>query len=119
MTTPRGKLVLPDVYCRYAVSEGPLGRNGTLFTRQGKLMIRNAAHARDPRPVDDDCTCYACTRFSRGALRHLVMAGEMLGAQLATLHNLHFYLELMRRIRAGLADGTFPEGAAATAGAWA
>jgi queuine tRNA-ribosyltransferase len=95
------------------------GRNGTLFTRQGKLMIRNAAHARDPRPVDDDCACYTCARFSRGALRHLVMAGEMLGAQLATLHNLHFYLELMRRIRAGLADGTFPEGAAVAAGAWA
>ena len=95
------------------------GRNGTLFTRQGKLMIRNAAHARDPRPVEDDCACDACTRFSRGALRHLVMAGEMLGAQLGTLHNLHFYLHLMREIRAGLAEGRFPERAAAAAGAWA
>jgi queuine tRNA-ribosyltransferase len=95
------------------------GRNGTLFTRQGKLMIRNAAHARDPRPVDEDCTCYTCGRFGRGALRHLVMAGEMLGAQLATLHNLHFYLTLMREIRAALADGTFPARAARAAGAWA
>jgi queuine tRNA-ribosyltransferase len=95
------------------------GRNGTLFTRQGKLMIRNAAHARDPRPVEDDCACYTCGRFSRGALRHLVMAGEMLGAQLATLHNLHFYLRLMREIRGALAEGTFPERAAAAAGAWA
>ncbi len=95
------------------------GRNGTLFTRQGKLMIRNAAHARDPRPVEDDCACYGCGRLSRGALRHLVMAGEMLGAQLATLHNLHFYLRLMREVRADLADGTFPQRATAAAGAWA
>ncbi len=95
------------------------GRNGTLFTRQGKLMIRNAAHARDPRPVEDDCACYTCTHFSRGALRHLVMAREMLGAQLATLHNLYFYLRLMREIRAGLAEGSFPARAMAAAGAWA
>ncbi len=95
------------------------GRNGTLFTRQGKVMIRNAAHARDARPVEDGCPCYTCTRFSRGALRHLVLSGEMLGARLATLHNLHFYLRLMREIRAALAEGTFPERAAAAAGAWA
>jgi queuine tRNA-ribosyltransferase len=96
------------------------GRNGTLFTRDGKLMIRNAAHARDARPIEDGCPCYACTRFSRGALRHLVLAREMLGAQLATLHNLHFYLHLMREVRAALAEGTFPARAAAAAGgAWA
>ena len=95
------------------------GRNGTLFTREGKLMIRNAAHARDARPVEDDCPCYACTHFSRGALRHLVLSGEMLGAQLATVHNLHFYLHLMREARADLAEGTFPARAAAAAGAWA
>jgi queuine tRNA-ribosyltransferase len=95
------------------------GRNGMLFTREGKLMIRNAQHARDPRPVDDGCACYTCTRFSRGALRHLTMAKEMLGARLATLHNLHFYLGLMREIRAAVAEGTFPARAAAAAGAWA
>src|SRR5262245_35933556 len=95
------------------------GRNGTLFTRQGKLMIRNAAHARDSRPVEEGCTCYTCRRFSRGALRHLVMAREMLGAQLATLHNLHFYLRLMREMRAALAEGSFPGRVAAVAGAWA
>lgn len=95
------------------------GRNGTLFTRQGKLMIRNAVHARDPRPVEEGCACYTCRHFSRGTLRHLVMAREMLGAQLATLHNLHFYLHLMREIRASLAEGTFPERPAAAAGAWA
>jgi queuine tRNA-ribosyltransferase len=94
-------------------------RNGMLFTREGKLMIRNACHARDPRPIDDRCACYACRRFSRGALRHLHLAHEMLGAQLATLHNLHFYLHLMREIRAALADGMFPGRAAVAAGAWA
>ncbi|MFN8543200.1 MAG: tRNA guanosine(34) transglycosylase Tgt [Candidatus Binatia bacterium] len=95
------------------------GRNGMLFTREGKLMIRNARHARDPRPVDEGCTCYTCSHFSRGALRHLALAGEMLGAQLATLHNLHFYLHLLREIRAALAEGSFPRRAAAAAGAWA
>lgn len=95
------------------------GRNGMLFTRDGKLMIRNARHARDPRPVDDACACYTCLHYSRGALRHLAMAKEMLGAQLATLHNLHFYLDLMRTIRADLESGTFPTRSVAAAGAWA
>lgn len=94
-------------------------RNGMLFTREGKLMIRNARHAQDARPVDDQCPCYTCRRFSRGALRHLHLAHEMLGAQLATLHNLHFYLHLMREIRAALAEGTYPGRAAVAAGAWA
>ena len=95
------------------------GRNGTLFTRHGKLMIRNAAHARDARSIEDGCPCYTCRHFSRGALRHLAMAREMLGAQLATLHNLHFYLHLMREIRGALAEGTFPGRAAAAGGVWA
>ncbi len=95
------------------------GRNGMLFTREGKLMIRNARHARDPRPVEEECACYTCTHFSRGALRHLVMAKEMLGAQLASLHNLHFYLRLMCAIRDDVDHGTFPERATAAAGAWA
>src|SRR4029453_14177590 len=94
-------------------------RNGMLFTREGRFMIRNARHARDPRPVDESCTCYTCRHFSRGALRHLALAKEMLGAQLATLHNLHFYLTLMREIRADLAAGTFPSRARLAAGAWA
>jgi queuine tRNA-ribosyltransferase len=95
------------------------GRNGTLFTRHGKLMIRNAAHARDARSIEDGCPCYACRHFSRGAIRHLVLSREMLGAQLATLHNLHFYLHLMREIRAALAEGTFPGRAAVAGGVWA
>ncbi len=95
------------------------GRNGTLFTREGKLMIRNARHARDSQPPDASCGCYTCRHFSRGALRHLALAGEMLAAQLATLHNLFFYLELMSEIRADLRAGTFPVRARAAAGAWA
>jgi queuine tRNA-ribosyltransferase len=95
------------------------GRNGMLFTREGRLMIRNARHTRDPRPLDESCTCYACTHFSRGALRHLALAKEILAAQLATLHNLHFYLRLMREIRGDLAAGTFPARAREAAGTWA
>jgi len=95
------------------------GRNGMLFTREGKLTIRNARHAGDTRPVDETCACPTCRRFSRGALRHLMMTGEMLGAQLASLHNLYFYLHLMREIRAALDEGTFPERAERAAGAWA
>ena len=94
-------------------------RNGTLFTRDGKVVIRNARHARDPRPVEEGCVCYTCGRFSRGALRHLVLAREMLGAVLATLHNLHFYLRLMREFRAALREGTFPGRGAVACGAWA
>ncbi len=93
-------------------------RNGMLFTREGRLMIRNARHARDPRPADESCHCYTCRHFSRGALRHLALAKEMLGAQLATIHNLHFYLTLMGEIRADLAAGTFPARARVAAGAW-
>jgi queuine tRNA-ribosyltransferase len=95
------------------------GRNGMLFTKQGKVMIRNSVHARDARPVDESCTCYTCRRFSRGALRHLMLTREMLGGQLATLHNLHFYLHLMREVRASLAEGSFPDRARAAGGAWA
>jgi queuine tRNA-ribosyltransferase len=94
-------------------------RNGMLFTREGRLMIRNARHVRDSRPLDESCTCYTCRHFSRGTLRHLALAKEMLGAQLATLHNLHFYLTLMREIRADLSAGSFPARARAAAGAWA
>lgn len=95
------------------------GRNGTFFTREGKLMIRNAQHARDARPVDERCSCPTCRRFSRGALRHLAMAGEMLAAQLATIHNLTFYQDLMRSVRRALRAGTFPSSVRDVAGAWA
>lgn len=93
-------------------------RNGHLFTRFGDLKIRNAKHRSDERPLDETCTCYTCkgyTRpdgsisggFSRAYLHHLDRCGEMLGPMLATIHNLHFYLNLMREIREALDAGGF------------
>jgi queuine tRNA-ribosyltransferase len=80
-------------------------RNGHLFTWSGILNIRNAAHQQDTGPIDPDCSCSTCARYSRAYLRHLDRCNEVLGVRLATLHNLHFYLELMRRIRAAIAAG--------------
>ncbi|AJC16184.1 MULTISPECIES: tRNA guanosine(34) transglycosylase Tgt [Pandoraea] len=74
-------------------------RNGWLFTRFGDLKIRNASHKTDTRPLDETCGCYACRNFSRAYLHHLQRAGEILGARLNTIHNLHYYLTLMQEIR--------------------
>jgi len=93
------------------------GRNGTCFTSVGRVNIRLARHARDEQPLDAACTCLVCRQFSRAYLRHLAGAGEMLGAQLATLHNLHFYLDLMRQARAHIAAGDYAAWAAARADA--
>jgi queuine tRNA-ribosyltransferase len=82
-------------------------RNGHLFTRFGDLKIRNAKHKADPRPLDESCRCYTCTNFSRAYLHHLDRCGEMLGPMLASIHNLHYYLDLMREVRAALDAGTF------------
>jgi queuine tRNA-ribosyltransferase len=81
-------------------------RNGHLFTSAGVINIRNAVHERDTGPVDDQCGCLTCQRFSRSYLRHLDRCNEILGVRLATIHNLHYYLELMRRIRAAIAAGS-------------
>ncbi len=78
------------------------GRNGTLFTRRGKINIRRAAYATDPRPIEEECPCYTCRNFSRAYLRHLALAGEMLSASLNTLHNLYFYVSLMEEIRGAI-----------------
>jgi queuine tRNA-ribosyltransferase len=83
------------------------GRNGTLFTRTGKINIRRAMYATDLRPIEDGCACYTCQHFSRAYLRHLAVAGEMLSARLNTLHNLYFYQQLMREIRETLAASHF------------
>jgi queuine tRNA-ribosyltransferase len=80
-------------------------RNGSLFTWSGRLSVRNARHARDPRPVDDQCACYTCRHFSRGYLRHLAIVGDMLSGILNTVHNVHFYLALMRTARQAIAEG--------------
>jgi queuine tRNA-ribosyltransferase len=74
-------------------------RNGTLFTAQGKLSIKRAEFARDPRPLDETCDCYCCRNFSRAYLRHLYVVGEILSSQLNSLHNLYFYHRLMERCR--------------------
>jgi queuine tRNA-ribosyltransferase len=74
-------------------------RNGWLFTRFGDVKIRNATHKSDTRPLDATCDCYTCRHFSRSYLHHLNRVGEILGAQLSTLHNLHYYLSLMQEIR--------------------
>ncbi len=81
-------------------------RNGHLFTSRGVINIRNAAWQKDTGPVDPDCGCATCRNHSRAYLRHLDRCNEILGVRLATLHNLHFYLELMRRIRAAIEAGT-------------
>ena len=81
-------------------------RNGWLFTRHGDLKIRNARHREDPSPLDPDCACYTCRHFTRAYLYHLQKANEILGARLNTLHNLHYYQELMRDLRAAIESGT-------------
>jgi len=79
-------------------------RNAHIFTRTGVLRIRNAQYERDTRPLDENCTCYACkSGFSRAYLRHLDKCGEMLGPMLATIHNLHYYQDLMRGLREAIA----------------
>jgi queuine tRNA-ribosyltransferase len=82
-------------------------RTGQLFTRQGLLTIKHAAHARDPRPIDPDCPCYTCRHFSRAYLRHLFLARELTVYRLHTIHNLTCYLGLVADMRAAIAAGTF------------
>jgi len=77
-------------------------RNGHLFTRQGVIKIRNACHEFDTRPLDAQCGCYTCQNYSRSYLRHLDKTGEILGARLNTIHNLHYYQDLMRGLRAAI-----------------
>ncbi len=84
-------------------------RNGYLFTSTGSLHIRNAIYARDSGPLDARCGCSVCRRYSRAYLRHLFNAGEISAAILATHHNLYFYLDLMRRLRAAVREGTLDE----------
>ncbi len=80
-------------------------RNAHLFTRAGAINIRNAVHRMDTRPVEEDCTCHTCRNYSRSYLRHLDRCGEILGARLNTIHNLHFYQRLMAEIRAAIGAG--------------
>ena len=82
-------------------------RNGSLFTSEGIVRIRNAKYTRDYSPLDPACNCYTCQNFTRAYLRHLHVENEILGSQLHTLHNLYFYVSLMRGIRRAICDGSF------------
>jgi len=82
-------------------------RNGWLFTRRGNVKIRNARYRDDSSPLDPDCACATCRQFSRAYLHHLQRINEMLGARLNTIHNLHYYLDLMRRARLSIQQGSF------------
>jgi queuine tRNA-ribosyltransferase len=84
-----------------------MGRNGTAFTRDGRLNLRNASLREDRRPLDDACGCSTCARFTRAYLRHLFAADELLGLRLLSLHNVHFLASLMRDARAAIAGGDF------------
>ncbi len=84
-------------------------RNGQLFTRRGKLTIRNARYKKDPLPPDPDCSCFTCRTASRAYLRHLHLAGEMTAATLMTVHNLAFYLDTLRRVRQSIFLGLFED----------
>jgi len=84
-------------------------RNGTLFTKRGKMTIKNAQYVRDPRPVDESCGCYTCIHYSRAYLRHLFMAREILAYRLNTIHNLTYYAQLMADLRSAIKEDQLTE----------
>jgi queuine tRNA-ribosyltransferase len=84
-------------------------RNGLCFYSEGRLRIKNACYRDDMRPIDPQCTCYTCRTVSRAYLRHLFMAGEISACVLMTIHNLHYYLDLCRRMRTAITEGRFQE----------
>ncbi|WP_154652753.1 tRNA guanosine(34) transglycosylase Tgt [Carboxydothermus ferrireducens] len=81
-----------------------IARNGTVFTRYGKLVVRNAAYKEDFRPIEEDCQCYTCRNYSRAYIRHLLHNDEVLGIRLTTIHNLHFLINLMKEIRKAIKE---------------
>jgi queuine tRNA-ribosyltransferase len=85
-----------------------IARNGTAFTERGTLNLKNAEFTMDEGPIEDGCECPACRKFARGYLRHLIKAEEILGLRLLSIHNLHFYLDLMKRARSAIENGSFP-----------
>jgi queuine tRNA-ribosyltransferase len=86
-------------------------RNGWLFTRFGDVKIRNARYRDDTSPLDETCACYTCRNFTRAYLYHLQKSNEILGARLNTLHNLHYYQDLMRELRGAIERGALGEAA--------
>jgi queuine tRNA-ribosyltransferase len=83
------------------------GRNGQAFTSEGIKQIRNATYKDDYRPIDTECNCFTCRNYTRGYLRHLINAGEMLGGRLVSLHNIQFYADMIRSSREAIAEGKF------------
>ena len=83
------------------------GRNAYAFTNAGPMRLRNSKYTRDDQPIEFGCDCYACTRFTRGAIRHYFFAAEMLGPILVSLHNIRFFQRLMADIRRSIGEGTF------------
>lgn len=86
-----------------------IARNGTVFTRQGRLVVRNAEYREDFAPLEEGCTCYTCRNYTRAYIRHLIKANEILGLRLTTIHNLHFLHNLMEQIRQAILDGNFAD----------
>ena len=86
-----------------------IARNGTIMTRRGKVVVRNAEYARDFTPLDPECDCYACKNFTRAYVRHLFKAEEILGLRLTTIHNLHFLIKLMEEMREAILQDALPE----------
>jgi queuine tRNA-ribosyltransferase len=86
-----------------------LARHGAAFTHAGRLNLRKSTLAEDTRPIEEGCVCYACRNFTRAYIRHLMQANEILGLYLASIHNLHFLLDTIRRIRQSIFDGTFAQ----------
>ncbi len=86
-----------------------IGRNGTVFTKNGRMILRNQCYAEDPNLIEEDCDCYTCRNFSRAYLRHLIKTGEALGGTLLSIHNLRFLTKMMEEIRQSINDGTFSE----------
>ena len=84
-------------------------RNGTVFTMHGKMVLKAARFKEDQKPIDSDCTCYTCRNFSRGYMRHLYNVNEYLGLRLATIHNIHFYLQLVREAREHILNDSFAD----------
>jgi queuine tRNA-ribosyltransferase len=85
------------------------GRTGQVFTRRGVVNIKNARHADDPRPLDEQCSCPACSHYSRAYLHHVFRAGEMISGMLLTWHNLHYFQEIMAGMRGAISNGAFAD----------
>lgn len=91
------------------VQPSRIGRHGTVFTKYGRLVIKNASYSEDTRPLDEDCDCYVCKNYTRGYIRHLFKTGEILGQRLATYHNLYFLIKMMNNARDAILNDNFYE----------